>query len=47
MGIYRGVQKQHPLLSAPRAAGARNICMIRGLHVPDAHRTQIVRKLCA
>jgi hypothetical protein len=38
-----GVQRQHPLflLRAPRAEGARNICMIRGLH--DAHRTRILR----
>jgi hypothetical protein len=34
-----------PLLRTPRAAVARNISMIRGLH--DAHRTQIVRDICA
>jgi hypothetical protein len=44
-GRYRGVQKQHPLLRAPRAAGARNICVIRGLH--DAHRTRIMRQIHA
>jgi hypothetical protein len=24
---YRGVEKYHPLLRAPRVAGARNICV--------------------
>jgi hypothetical protein len=39
VSVYR-VQKYHPLLRAPRAAGART-CMIRGLH--DVHRTRILR----
>jgi hypothetical protein len=30
--IQRGPIATHPLLRAPRAAGARNICMMRGLH---------------
>jgi hypothetical protein len=49
--VHRGVQKLHPLLRAPRAAGARNICVgfadvTRASGENLAHVTQNSRTMC-